>query len=540
MLCLCRSFWLTNDDAQMSLIADGQGLAAVPSPHLVLTNIVWGYLVYWFPDIGGIRSYAWVTYIAYAIAYIAMLLAFRRGKVDHRVAAAALVIVYVPALVHPQFTLVAGYLAAAGLLLAYVAVEDGSVRTGIFAGALMVLSGLVRADETLLVMLIAAPLCVASVHAALRSEQRSRWLAIAGISAALFLMFQVLDYITFSAGAWALYASDYAIRTGFTDFGLGAWFIHHPASLAGGDYNVNDLNLLGDWFYLDTQVFSPAALYRLLDSLPWEGRIHLSTETLLRALEPFMNAMVSALCAVLAALLLLHRRRRALLAALALFAIVMIGLALAGRPGVTRIYSPAFVVLALLGIVQFGESRRSLRLLFLAVVCAAVCFICDRTYVYGRHVEKDSEFVQATTCGLTRDRLTIVWGGRYPFQLEYPVFQPKQYDCPFEYYSFGQFSLAPYALDHLHSFTGGRDFVPALLAGQSFRVFADHNQMLLLRNFLKDHYAAKLAFTPGAFNPYYESYTIAVVPPGRSAFHGRNRSHSSRRGHGRQKRPGLS
>jgi hypothetical protein len=511
MLIICRPFWLTNDDAQMSLIADGQGLAGVPSPHLVLTNIVWGYLVYWFPDIGGIRSYAWITYAAFALAYVAMVLAFRRCKVDHRMAAAALVLVYVPALIHPQFTLVAGYLAAAGLLVACTAIHMRSQPLAAFAGVLVVVSSLVRMDETVLVMLISAPLCIASLRDAWASDLRIRWLAIAGVSAALVAGFWFLDYLEFAASPWAYFASGYGLRDGFSDFGLGMWFNDHPAHLAGGPLSINDLHLLEDWFCLDTQVCSPAALHHLLESLPWQGRIHVDHLTFVRALEPFTNTLVSPLCVVLAALLLLQRRRRALFAALALFAIVMVGLAMAGRPGVTRIYWPAFVALTLLGVIRFDETRRPSRLLFLVVICAAAGFVCGRIYVNDRHLVGNAGVVQAATCGLTREKLTLVWGGRYPFQLEYPVFQPKQYDCPFDYYPFGQFSLAPYALDHLHSFTGGKDFVPALLAGQSFRLIADHYQLQMLTDYVRGHYGTKLDVTVGPSNPFFNTYTIVIA-----------------------------
>jgi hypothetical protein len=246
---------------------------------------------------------------------------------------------------------------------------------------------------------------------------------------------------------------------------------------------------------------------------------------------------VNALCAMLAALLFFHRRRRALFAALVLFAVVMICLAMAGRPGVTRIYFPVFVALVVLGVIQLGECRRWVRLVLLLVACTAAFIVCHHLYDNDRHLQGDAQVAQSATCDLPRGKLWIVWAGHYPFPLEYPVFQPKQYDCPFDYYSFGQFALAPFALDRLHAFTGGKDFVPALLGGRSFQVIADKEQLFLLRNFLHTHYDAKLSITEGLSNPHYAIYTIAIAPPTKAALRFRARLRSHRHEPNRLKRP---
>src|SRR5580692_8778168 len=59
-----KLFWRSNDDVAMSLIADGGGQVITPGPHLVLTNIAWGYLVYGVHLLGAAHAYATVTYLA--------------------------------------------------------------------------------------------------------------------------------------------------------------------------------------------------------------------------------------------------------------------------------------------------------------------------------------------------------------------------------------------------------------------------------------------------------------------------------------------
>ncbi len=373
----CEPLWLTNDDVHMSLLSEGEGITTVPNPHLVLTNIAWGYLIYWFPDFGGIRSYTWVTYVAFGIAYLGTWLGLKRSEVDHRVAALLMLLVYAPALIEPQFTILAGYLAAAALLLACTAIRLRSLTLAAFAGALVVISSLVRIDETVLVLLVSAPLCFMSLRAAWDSDLRNRWLAVAGISAAALAGFWFMDYLSFSAGPWAYFASGYRLRDGFTDFAIGAWFTSHPASLEGSGFSVNDLHLLKDWFSLDPQVYSPEQMQALLQRLPWEGRLHLDVESFVEGLAPFSLPLVMALCAVLACVVLLHQRRVPLILTLVLFAALMVALCIAGRPGVSRIYVPVFVAIALLAVTQLGRYKPRSDGVLLAVLAIATTLTCE-------------------------------------------------------------------------------------------------------------------------------------------------------------------
>lgn len=513
MFSVNQPFWLTNDDVAMSLIASGGGIAAAPSPHLVLTNIAWGYLVRWFPDIGGIRSYTWLTYLALLASWFGLVWALLRSEADHRFAAVLSVLAYAPVIVYPQFTLLAGYLAAAGLLLACNAVATRSLTVAWAAGLFIVWSGLVRADETVLVLLVASPLCIVPLRAAWASDQRGRWLAVAAVTAAVFLGFQLLDYFTFSHGEWLAYAQDYALRTGFTDFKLSTYFRAHPATLRDSGFSVNDMRLISDWFYLDTQVFSPVKLEALLASLPWEGRVHASLESSWELLQPFADPLVAILTAVLVLMVAIHRHRGHLVAAMLLFAMVMVLLWCAGRPAITRIYIPVFVALAFLGVTQFRTGGQRRRDLLLAAALVATTVFCLRISFLDRHQRSKAEQVQVITCSLPKDSLTVVWGGAYPLAAEYPPFRPLDSGCPFDYFSFGEFSLAPYALEHLHQRTAGKDFIPAVLSGQGFDFIAGVDQLKELQAYFRQHYSTRLVVTPGPSNDYFRVYRVAAERP---------------------------
>ena len=64
VLFLCLVFqptWETNDDVAMSMVAHGYGLATIGTPHLIFSNIIWGYIVRAIPEINGVLGYSIAT-----------------------------------------------------------------------------------------------------------------------------------------------------------------------------------------------------------------------------------------------------------------------------------------------------------------------------------------------------------------------------------------------------------------------------------------------------------------------------------------------
>lgn len=81
VLTLCFFFeprWETNDDVGMSMVAHGYGIAAIGSPNLIFSNVVWGYLVRLIPQIDGVLGYSVVTIGVLVIVGTVLLHALRK------------------------------------------------------------------------------------------------------------------------------------------------------------------------------------------------------------------------------------------------------------------------------------------------------------------------------------------------------------------------------------------------------------------------------------------------------------------------------
>ena len=511
---VAKPFWSGNDDTSMSLIANGGGLALVPSPRLVLTNIAWGYLIHWLPNIAHIRSYTWMTYLALAISYAAAMFVLARNSAHPVLSSILMLLVYIPVFLYPQFTLVAGYLAFSSLMLFVHSVRAQSIGTGAVAGILIVLSGLVRADETALVILVLLPMSMCYLRIIYESSLRWHWLSVIAITMLVFMAFQLLDYFTFSTGRWYEYAHTYALRTAFTDFKINLYFIFHPKMLLGTGYTLNDLRLFADWFYCDTRVFSPEKLAPVLQKLPMLGRLALNLQKYHGVLRPLENQDFDAFMALFVPVVAFHRHRWNLLTSVVMLGAVIGLLLAAGRAEVSRVYIPACAGILMVGATELKCEHRLHTWIITITALAITTGLILKKYDANLGMQHRSARIQALTCNLPKGTFLVNWGAHYPFALEYQPFEDMRKPCALDYYSFGEFSLAPFALDHLHAHTDGKDFVDAVLAGQSFDMLALPNQMYALQKYFLDHYQVHTVYAPIKFPNSLKIFSFSLAKTG--------------------------
>lgn len=502
-------FWLTNDDVSMSMIANGTGISSTVGRHLVLSNIAWGYLISWLPRFEAIQPYTLMTYLALGLSYLAILYALMRSRLNPLVGAILLLIIYAPTLVYPQYTLLAGYLACAGVALLCLPPEQQSNFSLVVAGTFIVISGLVRADETLLVLLAATPLGLGYWLAAADHGIRHRWLIMLVFTGVVFIGFQVWDYLSFSAGAWAEFGHTYALRTEFTDFNLAGFYRMHPhAAALTGPYSANDMRLFQYWFYADPTVFSVRNLGHLMHSVPLSERLDANLRLAKFLWEPFSDPQIQVLTVALVIVLLVHRPWKFTLAAIAGLILLMLLMLILGRPGITRIYVPVFAALALAGAMQPIRPLRHAYALPVIACLMGAAYVA--TAVHARNVmDSHSAYsVHMSSCRIAHAPILVVWGSDFPYEHEYPPFDPAADACPLRIYSLGEFSLAPFSLDQLHRATRGEDLVQALLDGQGLNFIARDWELNWLGQYFQEHYTTHLIYKQVAIFPGFKVFRV--------------------------------
>ena len=167
LLIIAASYWFaaqyqTNDDAAMNMYAAGTGLAQHPSEFLLFQHFTIGlalkFLYTHQPEIPwyGALMYCYVFVSSLVIGYAILRLNPHSSVVGLWIV--GLILFCLPVIVSLQFTICAGYLGIAGILLLYSTLHKpfGSRAANFFvltlASALLILASLIRFHGLLLVL----------------------------------------------------------------------------------------------------------------------------------------------------------------------------------------------------------------------------------------------------------------------------------------------------------------------------------------------------------------------------------------------------
>lgn len=514
-----EKFWLTNDDIRMAMTVGGYGIAAAPSPGLVIDNtVVWGWLLMHVPDVMGIRGYTLATYALLLFSLIAVFIAARRLRTPPFLTAAVLLCMYAGVILHPAFTLLSGYLAAAGFALV-LASDSGNLRRSMAAaGLLLFLSGVIRPDEMALVFVVACPFLVYAWRAHAETRWRFHWLGLAiGCAVLLAGAFLYTQHYA-SSGEWTQFGDIDGPRGEFTDYNLAAYFKAHPEKLAEGPISQNDIKLMSSFFYIDPAVFNSRDVQPLIDSVTLAERYDLNSDRTREFWSVFRDPELQLMLGLFVVLAALSWRRPAAEAvSLVLLIALMVGIGLWGRPGVLRIYVPAAAAMMTLALLKLGDRRSALVIALGVVALAAGLWLCRDLKLQARFESIYGDKARSMVCAaLPKDQLVVIWtgGGAFEWKDIYRPSTPDDDACDPPLYSIGSYQLAPPSLARLYAFTGGKNFIEALLAGHEFYIATSEPRLRLLDRFLQEHYHASLRWTEVTENSHIELYTIQAASIG--------------------------
>ncbi|QSQ42461.1 hypothetical protein ISN35_03300 [Xanthomonas translucens pv. undulosa] len=465
----CPPRWETNDDVGMAMLSHGYGMAAVGSPNLVFSNVVWGYIVRLLPTPGGIDGYTLATLGVLVLVATTLLYSLRRLGNGWPLAAGIVLLTLARPLLLPQFTVNAGLLAVAAVVCLRLYAHAGRAQALWLGTTLLFLSCMVRSHEFLLVLLIALPLLP---WRALTQARAPRW-AAAALCLAL-LAAALLDRNAYATPEWKDFNDLNLVRAAFTDFGAGDYLKTRPDILARHAYTTNDIDLLSRWFFPDPQLADPTALKAMLAeagalalrenglSAGWQG---------IRALwHP--NLLPSLIAALLLGVLLPKRRVAAswLVCVSAVFT-----MGLLGRPGVLRVYIPLIALLTIAPLL-FGTAlqtrKRPAILAIVALAALANVWLAAGAWQTARRADAQA---RGDLASLPQGSI-VVWGATFPFEAVYQPLSGADAHARYRLYALGAFTLVPNSVAR-HEDRAGRGFVRLLQRNEGVTIVANEQRL---------------------------------------------------------------
>lgn len=484
---LCLAFdprWETNDDAAMSMIAHGYGLIAYGSPHLVNSNVLWGYLVRAIPAINGVLGYSLATLAVLLVIGWAMLYFLLRLGAGYLLSLLAVALLIVRPTLFPQFTINAGLLTVAAIIGWQVYARLGGVGNLVLACLLAFFGYLIRDKEFFLVLGVALPLLP---WRALRERRQMQiaflLLGVAIASAAAF------DRWSYSGPEWLYFLEMRPNLASIIDFHAGWHLKQHPEILAHHGYSQNDINLVRSWFFVDPQIADPKSLNAMLaelGSLPMQEGSVQSGFVAIKAL--FGPVLLPLILSALLLLVLVPRWSVALAWLLCLVALFAMGVM--GRPGQLRVYVP-LVSLLLVAPLVLGKCKEGVRqwvaTLTLFVACVGNAYLLMPMALVSKQWTHQ---VQSDIHGLPAGPI-FSWGADFPFELAFPVLANDLNSRNIKWYGLNGFTHAPFSVANSEQ-TAGRGMLERLRTAAGIPIIATQGELGMLHTYCRERLNGQL------------------------------------------------
>jgi hypothetical protein len=271
LLFIGACFWFsvqyqTNDDVGMNLYAAGKGLGQLPSEFLLFQHFLIGLpLKFLYTRLPAFPWYGTLTYLYFFVS--SLTVGYVISRLSPRLSAVGLwlvvfVLFYLKVIVSPQFTICAGYLAIAGILLLFATTlkpyvtKKGNLYALTISSALLILAGLIRVYSLLLVLLLMSPLYgYALVSHSLGAFRRLVPVLCSVLLISALLQWRQQVYYEHSSG-WAEFYRYNNVRADFIDRHKIVWNESTKPFFQQIGWSQNDLAMLVSWFYLDPRVYS--------------------------------------------------------------------------------------------------------------------------------------------------------------------------------------------------------------------------------------------------------------------------------------------
>ena len=487
---LCVFFnpsWETNDDIGMSMVAHGYGMAAIGSPNLVFSSVLWGYLVRAIPEINGVLGYSVATIGVLILVGTVVIYGLFRLGFGYLVCLSACALILVRPVLFPQFTINSGLLLVGAIICwnVYAQLND---RRALVAGCLCALfSYLVRHEEFLLVLLVALPLF----------PWRALFLRRSAIIVCVTLVLAIaisagIDYKAYQGEEWRAHNELYLVRGEFTDFGAGFKLKRRPNILASHGYSINDVELLENFFIADPKIANPNALKAMLseiDPFPFKYNIKYKSFYGWVGVKALWDPqLIPLLLAAVFLALLCPSGKVAATWALCLAAVFALGWL--GRPGILRIYVPLvslLVIAPFLAGVKVTAWRKRLGASALLVACYFIA-----SFVFSLAIPHRI-FADRTPPALADfpNEPIVDWACLFPYQAVYSVLGQSPAARHYRLYSLDCVTLAPGTVAFEEQ-KAGRGMITRFISEQGVPIIASKEHLLKLKIYCREHFAGDM------------------------------------------------
>jgi len=468
-----QPLWETNDDVGMSMIAHGYGVAALSSPNLVFSNVIWGYLTQSIPIVNGILGYSIATIATLLVIGCMLIYGMLRFDIGYFNSVLIFLLIMLRPLIFPQFTINAGLITVISIIFLKL-YEIRNIKSLLLASCFLFYVGyLIRSEECLLVLFISLPFL--NWRILLKQSFLYR------VFLALFILVVLSSFINYQAYQgpdWIEFKETGKVLGQLVDFGGSVLLSQHPEIYEKYSYSLNDLNLIGSWFFVDPKIIQTKTLQSMLSIL---GPIAMQENTLQNIWISIKAVFDPNLLphTVGTLLLITLNRNRSLLFCFILYFISVSSLGLLGRPGIIRVYLPIISFLFIASFITTYNSSRMSKYFSTFILLLTMCWNSSNIIKAHDELNLNRNLIQTSLTEFTTKNF-VNWGGSFPLELVYPVLFTNPDILSFKIYSLGGLTFAPFTNTYVAYKNGSA--LPSLIVNNGIDIIAsqEHFKMLAI------------------------------------------------------------
>ena len=440
-LCLFFSpMWETNDDIGMSMVAHGYGIAAIKSPNLIFSSVLWGYIVSLFQPVCGILGYSIATYLVLIVIIGIVIYGLYQMDAGLIASISVILLVFTRPVIFPQFTINSGLLMVAAVICWKLYVRNDNLSYLAVGCILALFSFLIRKHEALLVFIISLPL----ISWRLLIPRKSFKIATL-VLVSMIVLASYVDYNAYQIDEWNAFNQLNYARAPFTDFNAGESIKQRTDILNRYGYSINDIELISSWFFVDSHIANPVALSAMLSEIgPLSSQKDIISNTWI-AIKSLFDPKLAPLMICGIFLSILKPSFNVIVSwFICVSSVILFGIL--GRPGILRIYIPLFSLLVIAPF--FDGCAVSFTRKFFICFTLIVSAIINTKLISSEFVQNQlsAEQVRKGLEGFPENKVVINWGASFPFEAVYPVINLPPSIRSYIFYSLGAFTLAPFSV----------------------------------------------------------------------------------------------
>jgi len=492
-----QPIWYRNDDLVIAFLSKGINLSDKSIYTTYDTNIFLNYLYAKFPNILNIMSYSIIQFVLMFISMNIILSLMLRNSERKVYFLIAFTMVTIPTLLNPTFTITAGWVAIASLMFCKNAIQENKDWKLITGALLLIVSSLIRDEVTLIVFLV-------FLFSLFINKENLKFdrikMSIIGITLLTLFATQFINRSVYKNDQFQ-FGQDFAKNISYpiNDYGADLLLENNPQLIDKYGYSINDIKLMRNYFNVDKNLIEPNKVSKLLNEVGWKSAfLHINKERTEDQLRGILDKNIYGFYTLLFLLILLFGNTSNSRKFFVVAVFILIIMILRGR-------IEGFVTfLIVLSCVLFQRNKFEIKgkissLIALAILSGLTLYTINLHF----HKIEDSKVARESF-----NKLVVKdfwnWGGSFPTQLIYPVFDSKNWRKELRIKDMGWSTYIPETNSYKSLNDAG--FIGELNSVNGVNFSAINFHLPLLERYCFEHFGSKLQLLITDNHPFITLY----------------------------------